>query len=475
MEEPVVVSSEDVLEALRLWHGGSPAIWPLARLRLSLLAGVDEQAAHGTLAEAGSAARNRAVLGRGLDVLRGQDPGGHDLLLQRFQHRRDVMELANQLNISKQGLLYRQRQAISQLTNILIGLEESASRAWQQKIMGRLELPSYQHLVGIEGAQDVLTEALLADDAYFVTAVDGLGGIGKTALTDQVVRNLMPLTRFDDIAWVTAKQTHLSSMGRLQVESGRPALTFPMLVEELATQFELPPTASQLQRQRSLKEYLRDYACLVVVDNLETVADYQALLPELQQWQRPSKFLLTSRRRLLDQPAVFSLSLQELPPAAALELMRREARRGGFTELEEADDGMLQQIYEAVGGNPLALKLLIGQLRFHSLPEVLRRLQPGSHVRNSDGLFDYIYGEVWESLSENSKETLISLLDAGSSGFTFEYLTSLITFPVAALPEALEELILLSLVEQVGALESRRYRLHRLTELFLRRMLEEGE
>jgi hypothetical protein len=248
-----------------------------------------------------------------------------------------------------------------------------------------------------------------------------------------------------------------------------------MLVEELAKQFEIPEMSSQLQRQRLLKEYLRDYACLVVVDNLETVADYQALLPELQQWQQPSKFLLTSRRRLLDQPAVFSLSLQELPVAAALELMRLEASRGGFVELEGADEGTLQQIYEAVGGNPLGLKLLLGQLRFHSLPEVLSRLAPGSQVRNSDGLFDYVYSEAWEMLSENSKEVLICLLDAGSSGFTFEYLTSLITFPAFALPEALEELILLSLVEQGGALESRRYRLHRLTELFLGRMLDEGE
>lgn len=475
MEEPVIVSSDDVLEALRLWHGGSPPAWPLARLRLSLLAGGDEEAAHSTLAEGGPAARNRAVLGRGLDVLRGQDPDAHDLLLQRFEHRRDVMELANQLNLSKQGLLYRQRQAVNQLTDILVELERIASRAWQQKITSRLDVSSYQRLVGIEGQLRALTEALLADDAYFLTAIDGIGGIGKTALTDHVVRSLMPLTRFDDIAWVTAKQTHLSSMGRLQVESGRPALTFPMLIEELAGQFELPPMASQLQRQRLLKEYLRDYACLVIVDNLETVADYQALLPELRQWQQPSKFLLTSRRRLLDQPAVFSLSLQELPAEAALELMRLEAKRGGFRELEGADDGTLQQIYEAVGGNPLALKLLIGQLRFHSLPEVLQRLKPGSHVRNSDGLFDYIYGEAWETLSENSKETLISLLDAGSSGFTFEYLTRLISFPAAILPEALEELILLSLVEQAGALESRRYRLHRLTELFLRRMLDEGE
>jgi hypothetical protein len=137
-------------------------------------------------------------------------------------------------------------------------------------------------------------------------------------------------------------------------------------------------------------------------------------------------------------------------------------------------DDSLEQIYAAVGGNPLALKLVLGQLRFYSLPEVLKRLEPGSRVRNSDGLFEYIYGETWGVLSDNSKETLICLLDAGSSGFTFEHLSNQIDSSAAALAEALEELILLSLVEQGGPIENRRYWLHRLTELFLRRLLDEG-
>jgi hypothetical protein len=281
------------------------------------------------------------------------------------------------------------------------------------------------------------------------------------------------LTRFDDIAWVTAKQTHLNAMGRLQVEGGRPALTFPMLIEELVKQFDLPETTLQPQRQRMLKAYLHDYTCLVVIDNLETTADYRALLPELQQWQGPSKFLLTSRRRLLDQPAVFSLSLKELSAAAAFELIRLEAKRGGFRELENAEEATLQQIYEVVGGNPLALKILLGQLRFHSLPEVLSRLTPKSQIQGSEGLFDYIYQEAWESLDENSKETLVSLMDAGGNGFAFDYLATLVSFGARALLDSLEELILLSLVDQTGSVMNRRYRLHRLTELFLHRVLDE--
>jgi hypothetical protein len=45
-----------------------------------------------------------------------------------------------------------------------------------------------------------------------------------------------------------------------------------------------------------------------VIDNLETVADYRTLLPELRKWQGPSKFVITSRLRLLDEPGIFSLA-----------------------------------------------------------------------------------------------------------------------------------------------------------------------
>ncbi len=73
------------------------------------------------------------------------------------------------------------------------------------------------------------------------------------------------------------------------MESGKPALTFPMLIEALSKQFELPNNfgGSQLQKQRLVQKYLRERACLVVIDNLETVADQNALLPELKKWQNP--------------------------------------------------------------------------------------------------------------------------------------------------------------------------------------------
>ncbi|HUM69722.1 MAG TPA: NB-ARC domain-containing protein, partial [Chloroflexota bacterium] len=301
-----------------------------------------------------------------------------------------------------------------------------------------------------------------------------LGGLGKTALADYLARHVIQTVRFDDVAWVTAKQTHLSTRGRLQIDSGRPALTFPMLIDELTTKFALPAafSGSQLHKQRLVKHFLKEHPCLIIIDNLETVADHAALIPELKKWQDPSKFLITSRLRLLDQPGVFSYSLAELGETAVYHLIRQEARRIGFTDLEKASDEDLHQIYQVVGGNPLAIKLVIGQLRFHSLPRVLSRIT----IRQNEtgiGLFDYIYQEAWDSLNESSQTTLIALTHAGDSGFPLEHLIDVTGLSPATVERALEELILLSLIDLRGSLLDRRYCLHRLTEMFLLQMMEQ--
>lgn len=467
-----VIKQKDVLDALRLWHGGDAPHWPLAHLRLRFLL-LNQELDFGSLAEAGSAAQNRAILNYGLAQLKARSPESEDLLRERFEHGRDVLAVANRLNVSESSLFYRQRQAVNHLTDILVSLEDKAGDEWQQHMVSRLPLPSYLNLVGISKPHKALLNALLNQTDHFILAIDGIGGLGKTALADKLVRDLINAMKFDEIAWVTAKHTHLSTRGRLQVESGRSALTFPMLIDRLTTQFELPQQETHLQRQRMVRQFLKDRQCMIVIDNLETAADYRTLLPELKKWQNPSKFLLTSRLRLLDKPGVFSISLQELEQTNALKLIRMEAKNSGFDSLASAADTDLDQIYDVVGGNPLALKLVVGQLKFHSLHRVLQRFAKSAEQATNEGIFDYIYQEIWDDLRDESKATLLALTQAGESGFTFDHLVKISGLAEANISESLERLILLSLVDLSGTLTDRRYRLHRLTEVFLLRSFAE--
>lgn len=468
-----MINSEDVLTALRLWHGGDTTHWPMSDLRLGLALSQSEDA-YGTLAENGKAASNRAILSFGLDQLRKASPEAEELLRERFEHRRDVLTVANRLNISESTLYYRQRQAVSHLTDILNQQESLASSEWRSRMETRLGIPSYESLVGIEEAETILKNALFLEDEQFIISIDGIGGLGKTALADYLARQTIKTTRFDEIAWVTAKHTHLSMLGRLQIESGRPALTLPLLIERLCNQFGLNenPNQTHLQRQRLLYRYIKERRCLIVVDNLETVADYQTLIPELTKWQNPSKFLLTSRIRLLSEPGIFSYSHKELNQQSALKLVRQEAKRGGFKDLTNARDEEILKIYQIVGGNPLALKLIIGQLRFYSLANVLNRFAAKQPTETNEGIFEYIFREIWESLDNQSKTVLVSLTQAGESGFTLDHLVAVSELSETAVYNSLTGLVVSSLVDIAGTLLQRRYRLHRLTEIFLLRMIQ---
>ena len=196
------------------------------------------------------------------------------------------------------------------------------------------------------------------------------------------------------------------------------------------------------------------------------------MIPELKKWQNPTKFLLTSRIRLLTEPGVFSYSHRELNEKAALQLIRQEANRAGFDDLATAQDGDLLQIFNVVGGNPLALKLIIGQLRFYSLATVLQRFSAHKGNETNEGIFDYIFREIWESLDDNSKIVLVSLTQAGESGFSVEHLIAVSELSDSVVYKCLTDLVLISLVDIAGSLLERRYRLHRLTEMFLLHMIE---
>lgn len=469
----VVIKSDDVLTALRLWHGGDALHWPMSNMRLGLALAKTEDA-YGTLAETGKAANNRAVLSFGLDQLRKVSPEAEELLRERFEHRRDVLTVANRLNISESTLYYRQRQAVSHLSEILNQQENLASTDWRNKMEARLSIPSYEYLVGIEEAETSLKGALVFEDEHFIISIDGIGGLGKTALADYLARQMINTIRFDEIAWVTAKHTHLSMMGRLQIESGRPALTLPLLIERLCTQFGLNdnPNLTHLQRQRLLYRFIKERRCLIIIDNLETVADHQTLIPELKKWQNPSKFLLTSRIRLLSEQGIYSFSHKELSQQSALQLVRQEAKRGGFNDLSSATDEEISRIYKIVGGNPLALKLIIGQLRFYSLANVLSRFAANKTTETNEGIFDYIFREIWESLDNQSKTVLVSLTQAGESGFTLDHLVAISELSETTIYNSLTGLVVSSLVDITGTFLERRYRLHRLTEIFLLRMIE---
>ncbi|MEM9776653.1 MAG: BTAD domain-containing putative transcriptional regulator, partial [Chloroflexota bacterium] len=76
----------------------------------------------------------------------------------------------------------------------------------KSQILDRLEPLPDQKLFGIEKPLAKAVEAVAAETRPWLVALDGLGGIGKTTLANEVVHHFLETDRFLDIAWVSAKQ-----------------------------------------------------------------------------------------------------------------------------------------------------------------------------------------------------------------------------------------------------------------------------
>jgi hypothetical protein len=322
-----------------------------------------------------------------------------------------------------------------------------------------------RRLFGVSEPQRTLRHILEQVEAPWLVAIDGIGGIGKTSLASALVREIMPTNQFYDLAWISAKQEEFRPGLGLQATNW-PALNVDTLVNRLLEQLahKIPPLSSADEKRAFLIHLLKQQPYLIVVDNLETVVDYQTLLPLLRNLVNPSKCLLTSRRHLQAYSDVFCFSLQELSQADALAFLSYEAKIRGISELTHASQAQLMNIYEVVGGNPLALKLIIGQICLLPLSQVLENLKQ-ARGKKAEHLYTFIYWRVWQALDPASRRALLVMPLA--PGGTFDQLTALSDLKVEPLIQALEHLITLSLVEVRGDIEQRRYYIHRLTETFL--------
>ena len=464
-----MVQSEELIEqltprvhqALKQYHSGGLEESPFSTLALFQL----------TLRKGASSPRQAAneVLHRALDHLNPREPDSVELLRMRFLDRMSSQETANALNLAESTTNTRQRTAIKQLAEAIAELDASPRAEHQAKLEKRLEPMSNIGLVGVEEIITQVSNYVDPGNAPWIVAIEGLGGLGKTTVADALMRQIIPEGTYMEIGWVTARQERLNLGGAISFIE-EPALTAGQLVERLFGQLfpELLSSASNNAEQMldSLRRRLKEIPHLVVVDNLETITDLDNLLPTIQTLVNPSKFLLTSRVRTYNEPNICHYSLPELSEGSSLALIRQEANVRNLPELADSPKEDLIPIYKSVGGNPLALRLVVGQTHIHPLGDILSDLQQarGEPIEN---LYTYIYRRIWDSLDELNKRVFLAMVLVPPSGMDSAYLAEVSSLSVDEVRLALNGLVTRNLVDARGDYSARRYTIHSLTRTFL--------
>ena len=372
------------------------------------------------------------------------------------------------------ALSYRykvRKRGRARVVEILWEEEQEERAAWQGQLVSYLPQPTYDRYIGGEQRIAEVRRLLFGEQGASIVAIEGAGGLGKTALAREIVRRLAEEEQAMGVGWVSAQQVVFTLSGEI-VSAKRPALTEEQMVSDLVNQLDIKG-ATRLglpQAKQALIKQLHTVPHLIVVDNLETCPDLDSLLPLLKQLAgRKSRFLLTTRESLLYDNAIRTWPLPALHLEEARALLLHYATSGVRAELEAAPQEV-EAIFEVVGGNPLALRLVVGQCAHSSLSDILGSLSAATG--RADRLYDYLFTALWERLEPAVRTVLLVMPLVCRTGATLAEIVEIHGTDEATVSAALEQLRLRNLVDRIGDLRQPRYTIHNLTNSFLLAQLE---
>jgi AAA+ ATPase superfamily predicted ATPase len=309
----------------------------------------------------------------------------------------------------------------------------------------------HPHFVGREEELGKIFGAL-SSRAWIVT-IDGMGGIGKTTLALEVAHRCKKgglleygSSGFERFIWTSARDKSNYTLDDL-IDSVLSVLGPMMLAGQRSDSENKIALTSRL---------LSGSACLLIVDNLESVTD-EPLHRFLRDLPSPSKVLVTSRHHIQTGERVITVG--GLEERDAVELLKHEARRLQI-ELGEGDHQQLKIISRKTYGIPLVLRWVMESVyNGKTIEWVMGALQAAT----AKDLFDYIYRLSLSTLDDATRQVFRSL--AIFPGWAELDLITMVNPEHSAVEERVSTLVTRSLLEDNRVLvqSNRRFRLHPFT------------
>lgn len=322
-------------------------------------------------------------------------------------------------------------------------------------------LPRRQAFFGRTKEMEIVMRALSPDDRTWGVLVDGIGGIGKSAIAIEAAYRAQETNLFDSFVFVTAK-TNILEPGGIK-ELNPPVRTLNELLNETARilgQSGIAKLAGD-EKRRAIIDVLRSIKTLLIYDNLETLTkeEQEGIAGFLREIPQGCKAIITSRRRG-GEGGVW-LRVEKLDRDAFLGIIKNQTLLDErlANKLKRIDQSRWQELFDEISVSPLALVHTLGLMRvratmtFDNAFEMLR----GNH---NDNLQKFIFQEARKELNNNDIVAL-SALSFFVSPATFEAWMEVSELSHSALETTIDRLNELSLVNVSEGQE--RFSLHSLT------------
>lgn len=297
-----------------------------------------------------------------------------------------------------------------------------------------------------------------------IITVDGIGGVGKTALILEAAylclealhqkdsSSILNIPLFESIIFASAKDCELVPRGIIKLPKNKIQSSLQSIFYVISITLDEPSIrqASEEDQMEQVYSCLAKQNTLLIVDNFETIQNKDAVISFLEHLPSSTKAVITTRER---ETFYGCMRLGCLSKSESIKLLQQQAQEKEVTLTDQASE----KIYARFGGIPVALIYIIGRLAFgRRLPQVL---DPTTSLPKD--IAQFCFSENVQEIRDESSYQLLMAIAFFHRGPSWDFIikvAGLIDNSIAA-DEGLAKLQKLSLI----SLEDERYRMLPLT------------
>lgn len=319
-----------------------------------------------------------------------------------------------------------------------------------RKILHNLPHPDYNQFVGREEEFQKVIDGLMGRS--YLVSIDGVGGIGKTALAIEAGyrflrhtvtsrgKKIRPRYYYNAIIWISAKRFSLREDSIITREQESQTLQDILHIIAITLELDEEKYLGELRNKKReiIRRELTKRRVLLIIDNFESVDD-DAVLEFLKELPEPTKAIITTRIQIGETTQIHLPGLSE---ADAFNLMAVEAKLQAVTLTEE----QMERLRQRTGSVPLAIVWTIARMKHFNVDDVLTDV----HTNDASLIANFCFYEVVNSLkNKESYHTLLalSLFNDKASRESLGYVTG---FPPYIRDATLVELEKFSLINKTG-------------------------